>query len=1290
MLSTAMIASLFPATAFASETDTSNQSDEELINEDTEYVEGEVLVLYKDGEVTTDSSKGSDPEVSDEFGSFMKSMTTSSTEKKSAAKELDQTLPDQKSVLKDSLGSSYVVEDTIVLNDEDAKSDEAVISEISSEKYSTEELVEKLSENDAVEIVQPNYIYEVADDLSDTYASKQWYLDQININKVWDTYDSSTDEDEVVVAVLDTGVDYTHEDLADIMWENPLSSSVLVGEYGYDFVDGEADPMDDVGHGTHCAGIIAAQMNNSTGLAGVASKAGVKIMALDIIDSSGSVTTTANELQAFYYIMRACENGVNVRAMNCSYGGLGTGELECEVINELADDYGVVGCIAAGNEMTNTDFNDYAPGGVDGTGVLTVAATNESGELAGFSNYGEKTVDVAAPGTNILSTVSYNSYFPYIYDATTLASNSYFYGEASGCTVEDNVATLTTAENVGTFDSSVMKTNDTSGEVSMTLTNTAESTLEGEDNVLSWTISNPTAGKQYLLAFPFDHADLPDDCVGELLYQTNLADDQTISTEVGDIVYYNQSDYLYYYLDDTKAIRYHATPSSTSNGIWRNVSTDSYYFTGRLYTDDEVSKVGSNYSAGMGILVTANSTDDITININNVAISGSAADYGDSFGQYDLLSGTSMATPVVTGTVAMLAAANPSASAAELCEMVRGNVDTTNNLPVATSGEIDFSSYTADSTAQAVITSATVDTSAGTVTLSGSNLGETAGSISCYDIYNETTSEVSSDQITWGDSEIVISNADLIGNNIKFTVTTDSYTISYADYLVKGMGQFEFAGTVPTISDENDDTYYNLMPVNGSDKVRGIDYMNGKIYKFNIGDSGSYTLEADPTDVFDDYDYASKWGLNDSFASSLEIESSTEGVYSEGIIYEVLKLTTSCTKHYLLVGYNTSKKTWKVYYDDYGKSTAQNPFAMLTEYAMTVYDGWLYIFGGYGTEDRELSDCVYAGQLSKASSWTTSGMKVATLPNASYHGRAIATGGKIYYGLGYEGSTYLSENLYCYNIAKKTCALYTTLPDIIRTPEADADYLEATLGLYEDGIIVSGLSFEGAGDLLYLNTSKKTITPAYMSMKQAVINDYATGCVSGDKLYLQAFRQSSESEYDMGVYVTELSGSGYSNLSITKAGKGNGSISGDTTYANGETVSGTITANSNSFIKKVVIDGKTVKSATAKSKLKSYTYSFSASKETHTIKVTFGKFVSKVKFTKKKKKIKAGKSFKFKATTNGTNTNVRWKVSNKKYAKITSKGKFTAKKKGKGKTVKVTAISKENSKYKKSIKVKIK
>jgi subtilisin family serine protease len=220
-----------------------------------------------------------------------------------------------------------------------------------------------------------------------------------------------TDCGGAVVAVVDTGVNYEHPDLAANMWVDPDG---LHTRHGFDFVDGDADPMDLNGHGSHVAGIIGAVGNNHLGTAGVCWTA--RLMAIRVLDAVGS-GTTASIAQGLQF---AADHGATV--INMSLGGEGTDTLLSSAI-AAATDAGAVVVVAAGNEAVDDDGPRASyPCADPNPAVLCVAALDATFQLAAFSNYGLRTVDVGAPGVNILSTwPGSTTVQEYPYDPATFA-----------------------------------------------------------------------------------------------------------------------------------------------------------------------------------------------------------------------------------------------------------------------------------------------------------------------------------------------------------------------------------------------------------------------------------------------------------------------------------------------------------------------------------------------------------------------------------------------------------------------------------------------------------------------------------------------------------------------------------------------------------------------------------------------------------------------------------------------------------------------------------------------------
>jgi thermitase len=275
---------------------------------------------------------------------------------------------------------------------------------------------------------------------ADPLFSKQWGMNDIGVQDAWKV---TMGDPRIIVAVIDTGVDYTHEDLLPNMWRNPKeipdngidddNNGYIDDIVGWDFASKDNKPYDlatdnpldllkgeaNPGHGTHCAGNVAARNDNNIGIAGVAPK--VSIMALRFITEKGS-GTTADAVLAIRY---AVDNGAKV--LSNSWGGEGQDDsseenLALKEAIQYAMDKGVLFIAAAGNGRNgkgfnnDTDANPVYPGTYTFDNIITVAAIDSSDRLAPFSNYGKTKVHIGAPGVKVFSTTPANGYADTIID----------------------------------------------------------------------------------------------------------------------------------------------------------------------------------------------------------------------------------------------------------------------------------------------------------------------------------------------------------------------------------------------------------------------------------------------------------------------------------------------------------------------------------------------------------------------------------------------------------------------------------------------------------------------------------------------------------------------------------------------------------------------------------------------------------------------------------------------------------------------------------------------------------
>jgi subtilisin family serine protease len=296
----------------------------------------------------------------------------------------------------------------------------------------TDAIVKYMSDP-GVEYAEPNYIRYPKNTIpSDTFFDpQQWALRNtgtfaggtegadIDMPGAWDITQGSRD---IVVAVIDSGVDLNHPDLVSNIWRNPGEASCVDGVdnegngfiddcVGWNFVDDDNSPMDDLGHGTHVSGIIGAVGNNATGIAGVMWN--VSILPLKFITDLGPGVcgpgvnfcgTVADEAAAIDY---AVQNGAKI--INASYGSSEFAQTEYDAIN-AANAAGVLFIAAAGNggldsAGDNNDLNPSYPAAINLPNVIAVAATDQNDNRASFSNYGPVSVHVAAPGVYVLSSV---------------------------------------------------------------------------------------------------------------------------------------------------------------------------------------------------------------------------------------------------------------------------------------------------------------------------------------------------------------------------------------------------------------------------------------------------------------------------------------------------------------------------------------------------------------------------------------------------------------------------------------------------------------------------------------------------------------------------------------------------------------------------------------------------------------------------------------------------------------------------------------------------------------------
>ena len=1367
MLMAAMIVCMAPVTsvmAAASNTGGLNargglKGRDQKTAEPADAAANQVVVLYEDGEIPTD---------------------TGAPKLRGAKGNPQETAQEQ--IIDKAIDGEYTIDDTIVIETPEETANDMVVSVISSDEYSAEELADTLQEADGIKYAEPNYIYTISSvgDWNDTYINDMWQLGEqgVNVDKAPAPAESG---EPVVLAVMDTGIDYTHPDLASRMWTAPEGFS-LKGEHGVDWSDKDDDPMDENGHGTHCAGIIAAAANNNEGIAGIAGEApNVQLMGVRVLDAEGS-GYLEDIVRAFKYLIRAKSEGVNIKAVNCSFGAESTSDIFDEVI-EQAGQAGILTIVAAGNEASNNDSTNVSPANSKSDYVVVVAATDEDGSLASYSNFGRKNVDVAAPGSNILSSVSYYNYAPSLYDADRVAATTQYYGEFGGATIETNEETgeqsvtpvLGTAYDgseitgVDAFGASKMwsiLSAGSEGKASLELTDEDPFTCGSDATSLRWKIENARAGDQYLLYFPYDklkgqpemnitfkpHTGYGDnDGGGELLFGDVMIDD--IDSQ-GNVSFSCSADESWYglYLDPTWSSIWQA--SGLSYGLY----------------DRAVVKDLDEGMYGLGFVYNASYDGDIYVDISSLAISRADIDT-EMYGKYDVYSGTSMATPAVTGAAGLIAAADPDIDAESLKATLLGTTTATEELKgmCSTGGRIDFAAYSSESeTAKPAIASATADFAAGTVTLKGRGFG-TAPTVKAFrnaapEGEDPEIPLAATDISASGGDTITISNAgyddyDLIGSDIRFEVTNGDKTGEASYYIVKGLTPYNDEFT--TVYEEDDSYFFwgkdknanknsdddwegtgdddedydgedeepedpqmptGLSYVTGSNDLYKYD-SSGNIYQLSLNEKNSkYYAEAIGWPDEELKDYAEKisetveYWKPDMKEDSETINYSLVGdpVYLGGMIYELVCVDMVDRDAYVLMGMdlNDQDHPWTIFYDSlakFGTKPDELNFRKIENATLAALGGKIYMIGGNAQENFNEETEEYTVEICKdffscepnvnGTEWKYEG----ELPEARTNGKAVALNGKLYYFFTNDEEGMIDYSVYAFDGSEWTKAgeipkaLFSDVKgetiefigDMILITEDDTPTILCGVDVDSKGIIFAGKSFDGPGDTFRFNTTTNKVEPLEYTLWQTVSDRAVDGVSYGDKFFVEYANDLTMEAVGKSFPID----SAYTvKVNTTVKGEGKGQVTAGGSYTKGDKQEVVIRPAEGSYIYSVSTKGldpdvkKNYGKETAES-TKAITATYTAEKDAQ-IDVYFGLVSTKVIMPAESITMQVGKRT-INAHTDGTISDVKWKSSNSKLAKVNKDGTITFTKAGVGKTVTLTATSVEKPEVKESIEVKI-
>jgi len=690
--------------------------------------------------------------------------------------------------------------------------DQAELMLVKSDTLTTEEIIAAAQARSDVIFAEPDTIGTLGDDLdtqaADTsqivtqstadYSRYQWGLKNTGLYSKGtagvDIGNTSglTGSKNTVIAVMDTGIDYTHEELADQMVDLRAYPSLIAdtkcSQYGYNAVDGEPtdDPFDyavDSTHGTHCAGIIGAAANGS-GTAGVMKN--VSLMSVRVFGKSTIYYQLSDILRAYSWLYTAKQAGVNVKAVNCSFNSTGMSKSQ-ELAIQKDGEAGILTIMASGNNSYNTDTNQNSDAAnvITSAYKVTVDSLETQEQPSSFTNYGVRSTDVFAPGSDVLSTVGelcarFNAFTAALDPSRILTYNGF----------EDNGGTAATEQDVNplTFCVYDEAAADHCG---------APATVSGAnafigDKALS--VARPAEGDTVtLITKPMK---LTPDTSRKLYLSASVRSDNTVAINSKDILSlgYRKADGTF-------------TGDGTSEDLLsRQLSWKTDYVT--VPTDGTVDF--DHFQLKMTIHFTDAYSKSITID-----------SFGMGYGleKYAVYSGTSMATPMTCGEAGLLASLYPNESAAQISARITGG--TTDDAKIAdmckSGGFINVAKAASDPNpaVQAVTLNGR------TATLTGYFFGS-KGSV--------TVGDAAATVTDWSDTSITITLPDGVTGEQPFVVT---------DAAGQSGRMFENAGNpanaytdlaVPT--DSHFDNLYGM----------SMDAIGGSIYMLAVGSDSSDTL----------------------------------------------------------------------------------------------------------------------------------------------------------------------------------------------------------------------------------------------------------------------------------------------------------------------------------------------------------------------------------------------------------------------------------------------------------------
>ena len=903
----------------------------------------------------------------------------------------------------------------------------------------TAALLDLLNGCPGVVSAEPDYILHTTSLSDDPFSDLLWGLDNqgqmgftsdvdINPDKEWGKPDSG---DEVVLALIDIGTNWLHEDLVNRMWVNSLEipgngidddgNGIIDDIHGADLTteqpggDPMAKPLAD--HGTHTAGIMVAEANNDLGIAGVAGSCdNVKLMALEIGNAEGmSYGAAIRSYQYIYEMMTRKTDPVNIVAINDSWGGstMGIPYLLETMINKVGE-LGAISVIATGNESRDyskpvdsdyvadrlgptagvsgdwAEISDheacqdyYAPSisDVESEYIIRVAASDGNGSLTPFSNKGWMYADIAAPGTAILSTVSEPAFLPQTYSIEKI-------NELCATFMTDQFGfRVNSADPYGTNSHITIENNVKNG--------TAYTNLNGDCSIsVNITIKDARADSPYLIELPYTARGLICEQEPILSYCANLLEypDWVETRYAAPIIRIQDAP------ADEPAFSLPRILNFEMDWFDEDGNWDSIPHIGDILRPDVWNQsrfridIDRSPDRIFRLYVLPSSDGDLKFSIDNFCLTKGIAGEEEAFGQYDYMNGTSMAAPMVTGTLGLLVAKDPTLDTPQ--KRKEAVLNHTRQVPalnrvVSRCALLDLNAWQ-DYYAIPQIHEVAYDN--GTVTITGESLGN----VKSVKVENAPVTPVSV-----SDTEIVLhytapemrkysvrvtapagwSAADFTGHSgTAYSTTADDYEelLSFADY------NFATDGTSVYTFGYTDGTLTRWIP----DPADPIHMKKVESFPFDTSEIGDGYYADDPYYLTDLTSFPTPpvdsffWDNGHLyFTVNLLTCYEVEGYFSQ--IQHSLVTETS-----QLVDYDLSAHTTTVYELPEG----------LFEPAVTIENGEFMLVGGYDRNTKQLSTACYAGD---GTTWR----KIASLPSARAFGKLTHAAGKLYYTAGADESS---------------------------------------------------------------------------------------------------------------------------------------------------------------------------------------------------------------------------------------------------------------------------------------------